>query len=142
MTTRALIVEDTALLRALLTHALTDEKVADDVSGHANASSAFEAYEALLDEGSEVSLLVIDINLPDETGLSLGRRIRAREESAGKRPAPIVFFSSRAHDDEIDEAIAECFPARYVQKKDESGPEEVAREGAKLIGETLGLKDG
>ena len=51
----------------------------------------------------------------------------------GAGPAPIVFFSSRDGDAEIQAAVADCFPARYVQKNDQEGPAAVALEGARLM---------
>lgn len=142
MTKRALIVEDTKLLRALLTDALVEHKVAEQVFDYEDAESFIQDYGQMIDATVPANLLVVDIELPGEDGLSLGRRVREREKAAGVTPAPIVFFSSRPHDDAIDEAVADCFPARYVQKQDEGSPDDVASAGVALMEQVVGLRDG
>lgn len=128
-----LIAEDSPLLLALLKDALLAHGVGSVVSAFADAEGLYECYERRLTGEDGVKLLVIDIMLPGEDGLSLGRRLRALERDRGCWPAPLVFFSSRPEDDDIVQAVADCFPARYVQKLDDTGPAQVALEGARLI---------
>lgn len=128
-----LIAEDSPLLLALLKDALLAHGVGGSVEGLPDAERLYEAYLRRMDELERVKLLVIDIGLPGEDGLSLGRRVRELERARGAWPTPMVFFSGRPEDDEIKRALSDCFPARYVQKFDEGGPAQVAREGALLM---------
>lgn len=81
---RLLIVED-------------DRALSDGIALSLNAEKTFKAYtiaeaEALLSE--EVDLVILDINLPDGSGLSLCRRIR------GTSQVPVIFLT--ANDMEVD----------------------------------------
>lgn len=128
-----LIAEDSTLLAALLRDALLAHGVGESCKAYPHPAAFFTAFAELLEAEEAARLLVIDINLPDESGLDLGRRVRAVERQKGRGPAPIVFFSSREHDEEIERAVADCFPARFVHKVDEGGPARVALEGARLM---------
>jgi CheY-like chemotaxis protein len=135
---RVLVVEDSQLLAALLADALRAHGVGQSVSVHSSAEAAWTAFQAHADAGGTVGLLVVDITLPGEDGLAFGRRVRERERALGAAPAPMVFFSSREIDAEINAAVADCFPARYVQKQDEQGPAAVALEGARMMRKLVG----
>jgi DNA-binding response OmpR family regulator len=128
-----LVAEDSQLLATLLTDALKAHSVAEQTEAHKTADAFYAALERRVRNSEPVSLMIIDINMPGENGLSLGRRVRELERSVGAMPAPIVFFSSRESDPEIVEAVAECFPARFVHKTDASGPGMVAFEGAMMM---------
>lgn len=128
-----LVAEDSQLLAALLGDALRAHGVAGSVEVFPSGDTLLQRLQAHLEAGEEVALLVIDINLPGGSGLDVGRRARALEAERGRRPAPLVFFSSRDEDAEIASAVADCFPARFVHKIDRSGPARVAYEGARLI---------
>lgn len=128
-----LLAEDSLLLLALLKDALLAHGVGSPVEAFPDAERLYEGYARRLDDGVGAKLLVIDIQLPGEDGLSLGRRVRDLERDRGALAAPVVFFSSRAEDDEITRAVSDCFPARYVQKLDEGGPAQVALAGALLM---------
>ncbi len=128
-----LIAEDSLLLLALLKDALLAHGVGSVVQAFPEAERLYADYERRLDDGRGAKLLVIDIQLPGEDGLSLGRRVRDLENRHEALPAPVVFFSSREPDDEIAAAVGECFPARYVQKLDDKGPAQVALAGALLM---------
>lgn len=128
-----LIAEDSPLLLALLKDALLAHGVGSLVEAFPDAERFYEGYLRRVDEGGGVKLLVIDIQLPGEDGLTLGRRVRDLERDRGLLGAPLIFFSGRAEDEEITLALGDCFPARYVQKVDEGGPAQVALEGALLM---------
>lgn len=128
-----LIAEDSLLLLALLKDALLAHRVGSAVEAFPDAERLYDGYARRLDEGEASRLLIIDIQLPGEDGLSLGRRVRDLERARGVLPAPLVFFSSRPEDDAITAAVGDCFPARYVQKLDEGGPAQVALAGARLM---------
>lgn len=71
-TTRVMIVDDHALLRAGVREMLTDES---DLEVVAEAGSAEEALQ-LLSEGTQVDVLVLDISLPGQSGVDLLRQLK------------------------------------------------------------------
>lgn len=128
-----LVAEDTQLLAALLKDALAAHQVARRVMVFSTGPDFLDAYTQLLNDGKPVRLLVLDIMMPGLDGLDTGRMIRNLERHHKADPAPLVFFSSREEDDEIRAAVADCFPARFVRKRDSKSPALVALEGARLL---------
>ena len=134
MTGEVWLAEDNTLLSVLLKDAVSAHVQAGKITVFRSADDLFGAYDArLASDKPRPVLFVIDIVMPDEDGLTLGRRLREREREAGQDPVPVVFYSARALDDEIDRALDDCFPARFVQKAGEDGPALVALAGAKLV---------
>lgn len=71
-TTRVMIVDDHALLRAGVREMLADES---DLEVVAEAGSAEEALQ-LLRDGTQVDVLVLDISLPGQSGVDLLRQLK------------------------------------------------------------------
>lgn len=71
-TTRVMIVDDHALLRAGVREMLSDES---DLEVVAEAGSAEEALQQLRD-GTEVDVVVLDISLPGQSGVDLLRQLK------------------------------------------------------------------
>jgi two-component system, NarL family, invasion response regulator UvrY len=71
-TTRVMIVDDHALLRAGVSEMLADES---DLEVVAEAGSAEEALQ-LLRDGTQVDVLVLDISLPGQSGVDLLRQLK------------------------------------------------------------------
>jgi CheY-like chemotaxis protein len=97
---RVLVVDDDAETRDLLSKALAS--VGARVT---TAESARQAFEQLRTEGADV--LVSDIGMPQEDGLSLMRRIRSLGGGPGRIPAIALTAYARAED------RAEIFAAGY-----------------------------
>jgi two-component system cell cycle response regulator DivK len=86
-------------------------------------SSATTGAEALaLAQTDRPDLVVLDVELPDISGLDVARRLRATAETAGM---PIIAMTGRALSHEIDEAhragcdlvlTKPCDPARLVHE--------------------------
>src|SRR3954465_14403559 len=70
---RVLIVDDHAILRAGVREMLTDE---EDLQVVGEAGSAEEALQ-LLDSGTKVDVVVLDITLPGQSGIELLKHLRA-----------------------------------------------------------------
>jgi CheY-like chemotaxis protein len=135
-----LLVEDSTLLAILLQDALLAHGVATVVEIKPDPHAFLARYRAAVVEGVRPVLLVIDIVLPDFDGLIAGERVRAIERELAAEPVPIVFFSSRSLDEDVQAAVDACFPARYVEKK-VGGPVQVALQGALLLREITGARD-
>jgi len=86
MTTRVLVVDDSALVRNLHTFMLRH-------GGYEvrQAENGSEALEFLLNE--KFDLIVSDVNMPKMDGLELTRRIRNTE---GYRETPVILVSTEA----------------------------------------------
>jgi two-component system OmpR family response regulator len=89
--TRILIVDDDGHIREVMRFAL--EKAGYRVTEAHDGSQAFELITQ-----SEFDLVVLDIVMPEDDGLTLCRKIRARHSRL-----PIIFVSSR--DDELDRVL-------------------------------------
>ena len=85
-----LVVDDDDKLRALLIQYLSDEGFR--VSGVTDGKS----MDGFLD-GNDVDLIVLDLMLPGEDGLSIARRL------SGSRDTPIIILSARG--DEVDRIV-------------------------------------
>ncbi len=83
--TRILVVDDDASLRELLTGYLRQEGF--DVSGAEDGTAMFEWLEH-----NQADLLILDLMLPGDDGLTLARRLRTRDDT------PIIMLSARGED--------------------------------------------
>ncbi len=83
--TRVLVVDDDASLRELLTDYL--DKEGFDVSGVEDGTAMFE----WLDQ-HQADLLILDLMLPGDDGLTLARRLRTKTD------IPIIMLSARGED--------------------------------------------
>ena len=99
------IVDDHPAVRAGLRGLIEDE---DDLRVAATAASAREGFEAIADARPAVAL--IDLNLPDDDGLSLCLRTRALPE-----PPRVVIYSALA--DEMLDVLAAIAGADAVVSK-------------------------
>ena len=64
--------------------------------------SARAAAQALLD-GEKPGLMILDINMPEVSGVDLLEFIRRRQEWGG---VPVIMLSSEASDVQVDQAVA------------------------------------
>ena len=86
-----LIVDDDPDLRELLTRYLGDNGI------RAAAVADGRELDAYLEQHHDVDLLILDLMLPGEEGLSIARRLRAQRE------LPIIILSARG--DEVDRIV-------------------------------------
>jgi DNA-binding response OmpR family regulator len=83
--TQVLVVDDDASLRELLTEYLRQEGF--DVSSAEDGTAMFEWLEH-----NQADLLILDLMLPGDDGLTLARRLRTRDDT------PIIMLSARGED--------------------------------------------
>lgn len=117
MPKRILLIEDDPTLRLLTVAYLRRDF---EVSEASNATQAWELYT-----GSQPEVVIIDVGLPDGSGLDLGRSIRARDAGVG-----IIFLTS-AGDKETKLAGFAVGADDYVTKPFE--PEELTARIAALL---------
>jgi CheY-like chemotaxis protein len=68
------------------------------------AASAEEAFEVI--DGMASDLLLADLDMPDEDGLSLIRRVRARERAQGRTPLRAIAVTAYASETDRARALA------------------------------------
>lgn len=122
MAAHILIVEDDIFVQKLLAAYL--EKVGYQVS---KAGSGREMFTAL--DGGTVDLVILDLNLPDEDGLVLARKMRTRWSQ------PIIVLSARSGRDDRITAL-EIGADDYVVKP--ADPEELALRVRNLLSRSVG----
>ena len=86
MATHIMLVEDDAAIRRLVTFLLQNEGF--DVTSGEDASAARQA----LDTGKAPDLVILDLMLPDQDGVALGRELRQR---TGFERVPILALTAR-----------------------------------------------
>lgn len=75
-----------------------------DISVVNNGKQAVEALSA-----GEFDIILMDINMPEMDGIEATRLIRAQEESAGKKPTPIVALTANTMKHQVEEYLASGF---------------------------------
>ncbi len=105
MTTRVLLVDDHALIRDGLRRAFENDGGFDVVG---EAGSVAEAVEC--DERLDPDVVVMDVRLPDGSGLDATRRLRARRPTVG-----IVVLTMYAGDQQLFDAL-ESGASAFVAK--------------------------
>jgi two-component system chemotaxis response regulator CheY len=95
---RALIVEDSAAMRAFLRAALEAHDLADEII---EAKSGFEALRILPRERFDFAF--VDINMPDIHGLEVIRLMRASEAHTN---TPILVVSSEASPRDLERGLS------------------------------------
>ncbi len=100
---RALVVDDDESTRELLVHVLTE--CGAEVSVAANARGAMEYLDAEVP-----SVIVADIGMPGEDGISMIRRVRERRPERGGL-VPAVALSAYARETDREAALAAGFDA-------------------------------
>jgi CheY-like chemotaxis protein len=104
---RILVVDDDMLVARLIARIL--ERAGAIVSMTCSAAAAFEALLAF-----EPDVLVSDIEMPDEDGYSLVRRVRAHDATAGRTTRALA-LSGATSLDAVDSAAKAGF-SRYMSK--------------------------
>jgi two-component system chemotaxis response regulator CheB len=98
--TRVLIVEDSAVVTALLQYSIGRDPRLEVCATASNAEDALERLEQLAPD-----VIVMDIRLPGIDGIEATRRIMS------KRPVPIVVVTASVHSGEWDRTVMEALRA-------------------------------
>lgn len=91
-----LVCEDEAISRLYLKHHLENLGYSVEV-----ASDGIEAVERVTAAASQFSLILMDLSMPQVSGLEAARRIRAGEQRAGCEAVPIVALTAHTYEDDI-----------------------------------------
>jgi two-component system chemotaxis response regulator CheY len=108
MDIRALIVDDSGIMRKMVMRALTESKLANFTF-----TEAGDGVEALAKfDPAAIDILFVDWNMPNMNGIDLIRRIRSTE----KHHTPIVMITTESTMGKMDEAMAEVSVDKYIAK--------------------------
>jgi CheY-like chemotaxis protein len=86
---RVLAVDDNAVNRRVIAELMTNWKISAECVE--NGAAAFAALDAMAARGARASLILMDHQMPDETGLMLTRRLQADPRY---RTIPVIMLSS------------------------------------------------
>jgi len=118
-----LLAEDSRLIRAIVSnHLRTRFPKAQVLAGVDGRQALTEATRALA-ASERRGVAIFDLQMPKLNGLALATALRAVEEALGRKPLPIVFFSSVRVNEQLRSAMEEANPAAYLHKTDSDNPE-------------------
>jgi len=117
---RILIVDDSRIMRNIVRNTLKALKYSDDV--FLEAADGDQAWSVL--EAEEVSLLLLDWNMPGLNGLELVKRLRA---TAKFQALPIIMVTSEAAKYNVIEAVKAGVSDYLVKPVNETNLEEKLR---------------
>lgn len=122
-----LVAEDSRVFREVLTDKIVELGMAREVEVADHGEEFLEIFTRRLHQGLPVSLAVLDIRMPLMDGVNAAIAMRAIERGlGGRRPVPILFFSSMRCDEAMKAIFQRCAPARYINKGASQSPEDLA----------------
>jgi len=133
-----LVAEDSKLLLQLLHDALKAHGLGTEVVACRDGSQLLQHLEERLRQAQPASLYLLDIVMPGLSGIEVAHRVRDLEREHDAKQAPILFYSNRVPDDEIETAVSECWPARFVQKESGARADQLALTVIRILGELRG----
>ncbi len=124
---KVLLAEDSKLLREMAQEIFVKKGLTDNIQVFEDGEALIEAYIRALSSYETISLIVLDIRMPNVGGLEAGLAIRDVEKDfSAEKPVPILFFSAIRADDALRELINKLSPAAYVNKGRESSADVLA----------------
>lgn len=131
---KVLLAEDSKLLREMAQEIFIKKGLTNDIQVFEDGEKLIEAYIRALTNYETISLIVLDIKMPNVGGLETGLAIRDVERDfSAVKPAPILFFSAVKADDELRELMNKLSPAAYVNKGQESRPDILAERLFRIV---------
>lgn len=92
MTKKILVADDVSWIREMVREKL--ESVGYDVETVDNGGKAVEAYRAALDKEDAFALILLDIEMPERTGLEVLQDIRDMEKDSKATYTPIIMLTA------------------------------------------------
>jgi CheY-like chemotaxis protein len=108
--------DDSTFMRELLKDIFLNNNITDSFHSFENGEVLIEEYTKKLIEKEPVNLLILDIKMPYISGISVGIAIRAIERAFKAKPVPILFFSVKQADEELQKFFLHASPAYYLNK--------------------------
>ncbi len=108
--------DDSAFMRELVKDIFNSNKISKNFVTFDNGELLLEKYTKFLIDKSRVDLVILDIKMPYISGISVGIAMRAMERAFQIKPTPILFFSVKQADEEMQKFFAHLSPAYYLNK--------------------------
>ncbi len=129
-----LTADDSTMICNLLTRILTDKGLAKDVHSFENGLTFLAEFQKRISANEEVSLVILDLQMPVMDGLKAAMTMRALEKKMNlTRKTPIIFFSARKCDETLKKQLSQCTPAVYFNKGEDPDPTSVADRIDRLV---------
>jgi two-component system chemotaxis response regulator CheY len=112
MSLKALVIDDSGVMRKMVMKTLTDAKLA--ALEFIEAVDGKDALEKL--KANEIDIAFIDWNMPNMTGIEFVREVRKEEEIAGSDPMPLVMVTSEKTMGKVQEALDEAGADGFISK--------------------------
>jgi CheY-like chemotaxis protein len=108
--------DDSAFMRELVKDIAEKNRLCSQFLPFDNGEKLITHYlKSLLNE-ERTSLIILDIRMPFLSGLSTAIAIRAMENALEKPKVPILFFSVKQADEDLQKFIAHTAPSFYLNK--------------------------
>ncbi len=118
-----LTADDSSLIRNLMQQILTGKNLAEEVLSFENGMTFLGEFSNRLSAGKEVSLVILDLEMPVMDGLKAALTLRTLETKMDvSRPVPVIFFSGKKCDEALKKKLAQCTPATYFNKGGNADP--------------------
>lgn len=108
--------DDSGFMRELLKDIFLNNNITKEFKSFENGELLIEEYTRMLLEKKQLALIILDIKMPYISGVSVGIAIRAIERAFRCKPVPILFFSVKQADEELQKFFLHASPAYYLNK--------------------------
>lgn len=108
--------DDSAFMRELVKDIFSNNNITKNFKSFENGELLLEEYTKFLIDRKNVDLVILDIKMPYISGISVGIAIRAMERAFNVKPSPILFFSVKQADEELQKFFSHSAPAYYLNK--------------------------
>jgi len=125
--------DDAEVIRTTLRDFLVSAGLADEVISACDGSEFVSAISRRLPAGEPVDLVILDIEMPVMDGFTAARVLRSLENKLGRRPCPIIFFSSHKAGENLKRQMALYHPVRYLNKGAEGDMAELTKRISVLV---------
>jgi len=133
-----IVVEDTALLREIISDILKNHRMTKNVVNCVNGSNFLSAFTGMLLKNSKVGLVILDVNMPIMNGANAAIAMRAVERAFSLgRPVPILFFTVKQCDEQFRKLLKFCSPAMYINKGQSATPLQMQERVDKVVVQLL-----
>jgi CheY-like chemotaxis protein len=136
-----LTADDSNLIRNLMTQILIKKGLAKEVLAFEDGMVFLSEFQKRLAAKQEVSLAILDLQMPVMDGLKAAMTMRALEKKANlAKKTQIIFFSARKCDDSLKKQLSQCTPAVYFNKGEAPDPAGLADRIDRLVSYILSQK--
>ncbi len=126
--------EDSDTLRTMLEKMLVQQQLAREVVSARNGTEFVALVSRRLKENQPISLAILDVEMPNMTGIQAAATLRKLEDSLGRqRRIPLLFFTSKPCDERFKGILKQLEPSSYVNKGQSPDPLELVKRIQKVL---------